>query len=319
MMYKSEWFRRIVGAGAVWLFVSVLAFTLGALAPGDPAQIILLRRNGEAPSETDVRALRLELGLNDPAPQRYARWVRGALVGDFGTSYRTGQPVFAELRARAQASLLLASVALLIGMAVAVPLALLSVAHRGATIDRLLRVAALTGISIPSYLVAYVLILIFAVRFRMLPAAGAGDLRHALLPALTLGLVSAAGLSRILRANLLDEVNSPYMRTALAKGVSGWKALVRHALRNALNPLVTVGALRFGRILGEAVIIETVFAWPGVGLWTVAAIYDRDYPAIQAFMLFVATLFIVINLLVDVAYGFIDPRVRVGALTTARS
>lgn len=318
MIHRPELVRRVAGATFVWLFVSLLAFVLGTLAPGDPAQIILLRRNGEAPSAADVRALRTELGLDQSLPRRYGQWLRRALNGDFGMSYRTGQPVFAELRARAQASLLLASLALLIGMAIAVPLALLSVANRGAFTDHLVRVATLAGVSIPGYLIAYVLILIGAVHLRLLPAAGAGGIRYVVLPALTLGLASAAALSRILRADLLDEANAAYMQTALAKGVHAGKALVRHALRNALIPLATIGALRFGRILGEAVIIETIFAWPGIGLWMVGAIYDRDYPAIQAFMLFVATLFILINLVVDLSYQVIDPRVRIAARVANR-
>ncbi len=319
MTSARAFLRRILGAVAIWLFVSVFAFALGSLAPGDPAQMILLRRNGEAPSAVDVRALRTELGLDQPPVRRYVRWLTAAVRGDFGTSFRTGQPVFAELRTRLVASLLLAAAATMVSFIIALPVALLSAARRGLVTDHVVRVAALVGVSTPGYLVAYALILIFAVWFRVLPAAGGGGMRHVLLPALTLGLVSAAGLSRLLRATLLDELNAEYMRTARAKGVSTWSAIVRHALRNALNPVVTVSALRFGRVLSEAVIIETVFAWPGVGLAAVAAISDRDYPAIQGFMLLVATVFIMINLLVDLSYGAVDPRMRLGALPMERA
>jgi len=170
----------------------------------------------------------------------------------------------------------------------------------------------------PSYLLGYVLILVFAVMLGVLPVSGTGSVRHLVLPALTLALGSAASVSRLLRASLLDELGADYVRTARAKGLSGLRVLTRHALSNALNPLVTVSALRFGRLLGEAVIVETVFAWPGVGRWMVESIYDRDYPAIQGFVLYIATVFIVINVAVDLSYRALDPRVRLGAPVASR-
>ena len=264
-----------------------------------------------------MRRLRHELGLDRPVPVRYVAWLASAARGDFGTSYRSGQPVVAELTERFPATLALALSALAVGLLIAIPLAVLSASARGTVLDHGARLAALAGMSMPSYWLAYMLMLVFAVSLGLLPVSGSGELRHLVLPALTLGLGSAASTTRMLRALLLDEMGTDYVRTARAKGLSELRALTRHALRNALNPIVTGGAMRFGRLLGEAVIVETVFAWPGIGRWMVEAIYDRDYPAIQGFVLYIATVFIVINLAVDLSYRLLDPRVRVGAAAVA--
>lgn len=305
--------RRAAGAGVVWLLISFVAFSLGALAPGDPAEIMLLRRTGDQPSEADVVSLRHELGLDRPFLVRYGAWLADATRGDVGRSYRSGQPVHDELRTRFPATLALALSALALGLIIAVPLAVISVAARDTMVDHAARMAALAGVSLPSYWLGYMLILLFAVTLRWLPVSGAGGPRHLLLPALTLALGSAASVTRMLRANLLDELGADYVRTARAKGLPAWTVLTRHALRNALNPLVTVSALRFGRLLGEAVIVETVFAWPGIGRWMVESINDRDYPAIQGFVLYIATVFVIINVVVDLSYRVLDPRVRLGA------
>ncbi len=317
-MSLAQWLvRRAGGAVVVWLLISFLAFSLSTLAPGDPAQLMLLRRTGDAPSETEVVELRHRMGLDRPFAARYVTWLSNASRGDLGESYRTGQPVLTELRTRFPATLTLALTALLAGLLIAVPLAAASAAARGTSLDHAARLLALVGVSMPSYWLAYVLMLVFAVMLGVLPVSGSGGLRHLVLPSLTLALGSAASITRMLRANLLDELGSDYVRTARAKGLPGHLVLMRHALRNALNPLVTVSALRFGRLLGEAVIVETVFAWPGVGRWMVESIYDRDYPAIQGFVLYIATVFIIINAIVDLSYRVMDPRVRLGAAATA--
>lgn len=311
--------RRLGGALVVWLLISFVSFSLGTLAPGDPAQMMLLRRTGDVPPEDEVQRLRHELGLDRPFVARYVGWVTAAARGDFGRSYRTGQPVLGELRARFPATLVLALAAFALGLVIAIPLAVVSAATRDAVFDHGARLVALAGVSLPSYLLGYVLMLLFAVTMGVLPVSGAGSARHLVLPALTLALGSAASVMRMLRANLLDELGEDYVRTARAKGLSGLAALMRHALRNALNPVVTLSALRFGRLLGEAVIVETIFAWPGIGRWMVESIYDRDYPAIQGFVLYIATVFVVINIAVDLAYRALDPRLRVGAPLAARS
>ena len=313
-MSATSWLaRRIAGAAVVWLLISFLAFSLGALAPGDPAEVMLLRRTGDPPSEVEVQTLRHQLGLDRPFVTRYAAWLSSAAHGDFGESYRTGQPVLDELRERFPATLALALSALAVGLVIAVPLGIVSAAVPDSAVDHGARLLSLAGVSIPSYWLGYVLMLLFAVTLGVLPVSGSGGISHLILPALTLGLGSAAGVTRLLRANLLDELGADYVRTARAKGLSGWRVLTRHALRNALNPVVTVSALRFGRLLGEAVIVETVFAWPGVGRWMVESIYDRDYPAIQGFVLYIATVFIIINVTVDLSYRALDPRVRLGS------
>ena len=317
-MSTAGWLaRRMAGGAVVLLLISLIAFSLGSLAPGDPAQIMLMRRTGEAPSDEEVRQVRHELGLDRPFPARYADWLGAAVRGRFGVSYRSGQPVFEELRARLPATLALAISALLLGLVLAVPLAVISAMARDSPVDHAARVIALVGVSMPSYWLGYILMLVFAVGLRLLPVSGAGGAAHLVLPALTLALGSAANITRLLRANLLDELGSDYVRSARAKGLPALRVLTRHALRNALNPLVSVSALRFGRLLGEAAIVETVFAWPGVGRWMVDSIYDRDYPAIQGFVLYIATVFVVINVIVDVSYRVLDPRVRVGSRATA--
>lgn len=317
-MNALEWLaRRVAGAIVVWLLISFLSFSLGALAPGDPAQLMLLRRTGDPPSEVEVQQLRHQLGLDRPFATRYVAWLTASVRGDFGQSYRTGQPVLGELRARFPATLALAIAALTLGLAIAIPLAVASAAARDTIVDHTARIAALIGVSMPSYWLGYMLMLLFAVTLGVLPVSGAGGVRHLVLPALTLGLGGAASITRMLRASLLDELGEDYIRTARAKGLSGLLALTRHALRNALNPVVTLSAMRFGRLLGEAVIVETVFAWPGVGRWMIESIYDRDYPAIQGFVLYIATVFVVLNVAVDISYRFLDPRVRVGSLAAS--
>lgn len=314
----AAWIVRRIGGGVlVWLLISVLAFAMGALAPGDPAEMMLLRRTGDVPSEAEVRLLRHELGLDRPVTSRYRSWLVAAVEGDFGTSYRSGQPVTAELTARFPATLELALTGMALALLIAVPVALGAAVQRDGALDHAARLAALAGLSVPSFLLGYLLMLVFAVTLGMLPVAGHGGLRHLVLPALTLGIGGAASMTRLLRASLLEELASDYVRSARAKGLDGWRVLTRHALRNALNPIVTVSALRFGRLLGEAVIVETVFAWPGVGRWMVESIYDRDYPAIQGFVLYIATVFVVINIIVDVSYHVLDPRVRAGGAATA--
>ena len=314
-MNTRQWIaRRVAGGVVVWLLISFVSFALGTLAPGDAAQLMLLRRTGDPPSELEVQELRHSLGLDRPFVERYGRWLSAATRGDLGESYRTGQPVVRELSARIPATLTLALAALVVGLMLAVPLAIASAAARDSAVDHGARMLALAGLSMPSYWLGYMLMLFFAVTLGVLPVSGFGGVRHLVLPALTLGIGSAAATTRLLRSALLDELGADYIRTARAKGLSGMFVLTRHALRNALNPVVTMSALRFGRLLGEAVIVETVFAWPGIGRWMVESIYDRDYPAIQGFVLYIGTVFVCINVMVDLSYRALDPRVRVGSL-----
>ncbi|CAN5451260.1 ABC transporter permease [soil metagenome] len=302
--------RRILSLMPVWLGISLLAFSLANLAPGDPAQLILLRQTGELPTEEAVQRLREQLGLDDPFPVRYARWLADAAQGDLGTSYRTGEPVLWALVERFPATLQLAVAALLIGLSIGIPLGVLSAVRRDSGLDHASRVGVLLGASIPNFWLGYLFILLFAVALGWLPVAGAGSWQHLVLPALTLGVGGAASLTRLTRSTVLEELQADYVRTARAKGLAERAVVMRHALRNALNPIVTLTGMRFGGLLAGAVVVETVFAWPGIGKFLVDAIYDRDYPTIQGFVLFTGTVFVLLNLLVDLGYAWLDPRVR---------
>lgn len=297
----------------MWLGVSFLAFGVANLAPGDPAEMILQRQTGEPPGAEAVAQLREELGLDAPFMVRYARWTRGALTGDLGISYRNGSPVRDVLLDSFPNTLRLAVSALLLGLAISLPLGVFAAVRRNSLADHASRIVALVGTSLPSFVLGYVLILLFAVTFRLLPVAGSDGWRYLVLPAITLGLGEAAALTRLTRASMLEVLAEDYVRTARAKGVPARSVFVRHALRNALNPLVTLSGIRFGRLLGGAVIVETVFARPGIGRTVVDAIQDRDYPTIQGFILVMGTVFVLANLLVDLSYLWLDPRVRLTA------
>lgn len=302
--------RRILYLVPVWLGVSFLAFAVANLAPGDPAQMILQRQTGEPPSAEAVERLRQELGLNAPFIARYAGWMRHALAGDLGRSYRSGQPVLATLLNPFPNTLRLTAVALLLGLAIAVPLGVFAAVRRGSAIDHVSRVVALIGTSMPSFVLGYILILLFAVALHLLPVAGSDGWRYLVLPAVTLGLGEASALTRLTRASMLEVLAEDYVRTARAKGLPQGLVVMHHALRNALNPIVTLAGVRLGRLLGGAVIVETVFARPGIGKTLVDSIEDRDYPTIQGFILIMGTIFVVVNLLVDLSYVWLDPRVR---------
>jgi len=302
--------RRLLHLMPVWLGVSILAFSLANLAPGDPAELILLRQTGQAPGAEAVARLREQLGLNGHVVARYARWLANAAKGDLGTSYSTGRPVLELLASRFPSTLQLALSALLLALVVAIPLGAFAAVRRDSGTDHLARMIALFGASIPSFVMAYLLILLFAVTLRVLPVAGSDGWRYLVLPVLTLAIGEAAAIARLTRANMLEVLSEDYVRTATAKGASRRAVFVTHALRNALNPVVTLAGIRFGRLLGGAAIVETVFARPGIGKTVVDAIYDRDYPVIQGFILFAGTVFLVANLFVDISYPWLDPRVR---------
>lgn len=305
--------RRLLYLVPVLIGLSLLAYGLSDLAPGDPARIILQRQSGQTVSDAEVESLRAELGLDAPFPVRYVRWLGRALQGDLGTSFRTGEPVLGELVSRSLRTLELAVPAFLIGMVLALPLGVLSAVRRNRVEDHAARVGALVGASMPSFWLAYLLILLFAVHLELLPVAGRGGWRHLALPTATLGVGAAAGLMRLTRAGMLEVLGEEYVRTARAKGLTTRRVMLVHALRTALIPVVTLAGLRFGYLVGGAVIVETVFAWPGLGTHVVASIHDRDYPTIQGFVLLMGVVFVLINLLIDLAYVGLDPRVRLGA------
>ncbi len=303
--------RRLVYLVPIWLLISFFAFLLANLAPGDPADVLLRRRGDQAPSAADVARVRAELHLDDPFLVRYGRWVADAVTGDLGRSYRTGEDVLPALAGRFRVTAELAVPALLLGFLLAVPVGVVSAVWRNSAVDHATRVGSLVGASLPSFWLGYMLVLLFAVRYEVFPVAGRGGWQHLALPAITLALGAGASLARLTRASLLDSLGEEYVRTARAKGLRERTVVVAHALRNSLIPVVTVAGLRFGSLLAGAVIVETVFAWPGLGKFVVDSIYDRDYPVIQGFVVFTGTVFVLVNLLVDLLYVRLDPRVRI--------
>lgn len=303
--------RRIAFLIPVWIGISLFAFVLANLTPGDPARLALQREIGGQPTAEQVEEARERLGLDHPAPVRYVQWVTDALTGDLGTSYRTGTPVLQSLADRFPTTLQIAGLGLALSIAIAIPVGVLAAVYRQSGIDHASRVLALVGASMPSYWVAYLLILLFSVRLGWLPVAGSSTWQHALLPAVTLGIGGSASLMRLVRSEMLETLGQDYVRTARSKGLTPNAVVVRHALRNALIPTTTVIGMRFAGMLGGAVIVETIFSWPGIGKLIVDAIFDRDYPMIQGFVVFMGTAFLLINLIVDIGYGIIDPRVRV--------
>ncbi len=303
-------FRRLLYLIPVWVGISLVAFLLASLAPGDPARLALQRELGRQPTAEETTIAREQMGLNDPAPVRYLHWVGNAVTGDLGMSYRTGKPVLDSLAERFPATLKIAGIGLLFAISLAIPLGILAAVYRRGPVDHLSRVVALLGASMPSYWIAYLLILLLSVRLGILPVAGSRTWQHAVMPALTLGIGGSASLMRLTRSEMLETLNQEYIRTARSKGLHARTVLVRHALRNTMIPISTVLGMRFAGMLGGAVIVETIFSWPGIGKLVVDAIFDRDYPMIQGFVIFMGTAFLLINLLVDLGYGIIDPRIR---------
>lgn len=302
--------RRLLYLAPLWVGISLIAFILASLAPGDPARMSAQELAGRPPTPEEVAAERERLGLNAPFPVRYVHWLGNAVQGDFGFSYRSGEPVTAALLQRLPSTLQLAAAATLLAVALALPLGVLGAIRRNSPADHLTRAVAMAGASMPSYWLAYLLILVFAVRLHWLPVSGRGGWQHLVLPAVALGLGSAAVLMRLTRAELLETLNQDYVQTGRAKGLSESRVVTGHALRNALIPVVTMTGIQFGTLLGGAAIVETVFAWPGIGKFLVDSISARDYPVIQGFVIVAGTTFLLINLAVDVAYAWLDPRIR---------
>lgn len=303
--------RRLVMLPPLLVGISIISFLLLNFAPGDAAEITLLRQNnGITPSREAVAALRQELGLDDPLPAQYVRWLSRTLQGDLGRSYRSGDSISAELARRLPATGLLAVSSLALAVAVGIPLGLVAAIKPGSWLDIASRLLALVGAAIPSYVLALVLMLVFAVRLDWLPSTGYGGPQNLILPALALSFGVLAQLMRLTRASMLETLGRDYLRTARAKGLRERAVVGRHALKNALLPVVTVVGTSAGHLLGGGVIIETIFGWPGMGQFVVVGIIQRDYPVVQGFVLYLAVIFVLVNLLVDVTYRWVDPRLH---------
>lgn len=295
--------RRALSLVPTWLGISLFAFALSVLSPGDPAELILDRELVEPPTEEQLDAFRERNGLNDPFVVQYARWVGGAVTGDLGTSFRTGRPVLDELGSRLPNTLQITVPAFVTTMALALGVGVVAALRRNSLADHGSRVVALLGDSVPSFVLAYVLIIVFSVTLGLLPVAGRGGLDHLVLPVLTLALTTTATLMRLTRSSLLEVLGQDYIRTARAMGLHARTIVFRYALKNALIPVVTVAGLLFASFVTGTVIVETVFAWPGIGKFVVDSIFVRDS----------GTVFVVVNLGIDLLYVRLDPRIRIGS------
>lgn len=307
---RSYLARRAGSLIFVLLGVTTLSFALGRLAPGDPAELVLERALGRPPTVAQIARLHEEMGLDRPVAVQYVSWLGGAVHGDLGRSWGSGDTVASLLLEALPRTLLLALSALLLAVGVAVPLGTLAAARPGSWLDHLSRAVAVGGTSMPAFFFGYVLMFVFGVWCHLLPIFGYGTARHLVLPAVTLALGAAGTLSRVTRASVAGVLAEPFMQSAIARGVPRRRALWRHALRVALLPLATVVGLAAGHLLGGAMIVELMFSWPGIGRLGLEAIYNRDYPLIQGVVLLSATVFALLNFGVDLAYLCIDPRLR---------
>jgi peptide/nickel transport system permease protein len=288
------------------LGVSLVVFTIMFFTPGDPAKIMLGER---APAE-EVALLRTQMGLDDPFHIQFFNFVKNAVQGDLGRSLVTKQPVAREIWARFPATLQLSAAAVLIAILMGIPIGIISATKQYSAFDMISMVIALLGVSMPNFWQGMMMILLFSITIRILPSSGYGTLNHLIMPAMTIGTSAAAVITRMTRSSMLEVVRQDYIRTARAKGLSERVVINRHALKNALIPIVTVVGLQFGGLLGGAVLTESIFSWPGVGRFMVDAIRTKDYPSVQGGVLMLALTFSIVNLAVDILYAYIDPRIK---------
>ena len=297
--------HRLVRAVFVCLGISLITFTLLHVV-GDPVLLLV----PQSASDADVRLLKEKLGLDRPLWAQYAVFLRDAVRGDFGESLFTQESALVLILERMPATLELTFAGMAVGLLIAIPLGVVSAIRRGSVVDRLCTIGAVTGQAMPIFWLGIMLIIVFAVQLRVLPASGRGTLAHLVLPAITLGAYLAPLTMRLTRSGMLDVLTQDYIRTARAKGVGERVLLFKHALRNAAIPIVTILGVQFGRLLGGAVVTETVFAWPGVASLAVKAINTYDYPVVQGAVVLLAFLIVLANLLADIAVTWLDPRVR---------
>jgi peptide/nickel transport system permease protein len=298
--------RRVLWTLPILLGVLTLVFFLLHLIPGDPVDVML----GEQALPADRARMRAALGLERPLGEQYASYLAGTLRGDLGTSLRSGRPVVAHIAERLPATAELMLGAMAVALAVALPLGLLAALRHGSWVDRLASAFAVLGVATPNFWLGPLLILAFALRLDWLPVNERGTLAHLVLPAITLGTAMAALLSRMTRTALVEVLGEDYIRTARAKGLRERSVVLVHALRNAAIPVVTVIGLQVGVLLSGAIITESIFDWPGLGTLLLQGIYARDYPVVQGCILVIALIYVAVNLLTDLAYGWVDPRIR---------
>lgn len=299
--------KRLMSLVPVLLAITLLVFVMIHLVPGDPVAMML----GEAgTSQAAVDQAREQLGLNDPLPTQYLRFLSGILRGDLGKSMLRNQSVTALILDRLPSTLVLTLTGLGIATLVGVVVGVLAAVRQNSMVDNVSMVAAMLGVSMPSFWLGLMMIFLFSLHLGWLPATGSGGFNRLIMPAVTLGYAAAALITRMVRATMLDVLNTDYIRTARAKGLGETAVRYKHALVNAMIPVVTVLGLEFGRLMGGAVVIETVFSRPGIGRLAVTAILSKDYPLVQGVVLVQAVIFLLANLIVDVSYAYIDPRIR---------
>ena len=311
--------NRILYLIPTLFIMSLVVFSFVHLIPGDPVDAIL----GLNATEEAREAVRQELGLDRNIVVQYLTWAGGILTGDFGNSITTGQPVMTLILEKLPATLLLAFASILVALAIAVPAGVVAAVNKGNWLDMGILVAALAGISVPVFWIAILAVLAFSVSWPIFPAIGYvsplvdpfAALRHITLPALCMGAALAGSIARMTRSEMIEQLGKDYVITARAKGLSPREVTYRHALRNSLITVVTFAGLELGTLLGGAIIVETIFAWPGLGRTAIDAIFTRDYPTVQGIVLFLAFFFVFVNLLVDISYTFLNPQIRLGGNT----
>ena len=302
--------RRVLAVVPVLFGVTLAVFSMLFLVPGDPVKMMLAEF---VTTPDQIAQMRAQLHLDEPILKQYGRFVTSAARGDLGTSIRSRRPVTTEIGENVWNTAQLALAAMLVAVVVGVPLGLLAALARSSWLDVASMATALLGVSMPSFWLGLLLIFAFSLHLGWFPATGGGSLPHLVLPSVTLGTIAAAIIARLTRSSMLEVLGQDYVRTARAKGLGGFAVVVRHALKNALIPIITIFGLQFGNLLAGAVIVETVFSRPGLGRLIVGGILSKDFPLVQGTVLFVATVYVLINVLVDVAYAYADPRIRFGS------
>lgn len=302
--------RRVAAMLLVLLGVSFLTYGMLFVAPGDPAELILDAQQIDNPTDAQLDEFREEHGLNDPFYVQYGRWLWDAVHGDFGQDYIRGTSVSGLLVDRIPQTAELAVSAMVVALIIAFPAGVISAVHQNQLPDYASQIGSLIGVSMPNFWLGYLLIIVFSVNMNMFPVAGAGGLDHLILPAVTLGTGMAAILTRLLRASMLEVLDQEYIKTARSKGLPERIVVYKHALRNALLPILTVVGLSFGALLNGTVIVEVIFQRPGLGLLFIEALLNRNYPVILASVVLAASIFVVVNTVVDIAYRYIDPRIE---------
>jgi nickel transport system permease protein len=301
--------RRLVTLAPLLFGVSVIVFLLLHLGPNDPA-MSYLRLSNIPPTDAALEEARETLGLNRPLMEQYLAWLSRAVRLDFGISYTTKAPVTKHLLHYLPNTIYLAAVSMLITVALSLPLGILAAKSKGRWPDHLTRLLAYIGVSTPSFWLAFLMIIVFAVRLGWLPSMGLGGFRHVIMPAFSVALMSTCINMRLIRGNMLEQMHTRHVLYARLRGVKEGYILTGHVLKNSLIPVVTAMGMHIGEILGGAVVAEVIFSWPGVGRYAVSAIYNRDFPVMQCFILMMTAIFVLCNLLTDILYAFLDPRIR---------